>query len=154
MPCSDYRQKRYKPLAPASSRASACVSPSPRAPPEISTTLSTRLNSGRRLSDPSEPFSLLSDVFPEALGVGTGVPSVFEEDDICLATSKALNGCGLRGANTPHCWRRLRAKFEVIRKLEFMVIVLLEGGGRGCWWKRVGVWACLFMSEGGRREDD
>jgi hypothetical protein len=40
------------PIAPASNRASACTSPSPLAAPDTRTTLSTRLNSGRRFAVP------------------------------------------------------------------------------------------------------
>lgn len=40
------------PVAPASNNASACTSPRPRAAPDTRTTLSTRLNSGRRLVVP------------------------------------------------------------------------------------------------------
>ncbi len=40
------------PMAPASNKASACTNPNPLAAPETSTTLSTRLNSGRRFVVP------------------------------------------------------------------------------------------------------
>lgn len=40
------------PVAPASSKASACTNPKPLAAPDTSTTLSTRLNSGRRFVVP------------------------------------------------------------------------------------------------------
>ena len=60
------------PVAPASSSASACTSPRPRAAPDTITTLSMRLNSGRRF------------VVPRYVGV---VPS-------CNAALSASGGSG------------------------------------------------------------
>ena len=67
---------RYVPVAPASNSASACTKPNPLAAPDTRTTLSTRLNSGKRFVLPryvgAGPASPLERAAASASGGGGG----------------------------------------------------------------------------------
>jgi len=62
----------YVPVAPASSKASACVNPNPRAAPDTKITLSVRLNSGSPFVVPRKAVAV-SDLLSRG---GCGGPRV------------------------------------------------------------------------------
>jgi len=65
-------------MAPASSSASAWTRPSPRAAPETRTTLSARLNSGRRFGVAMKVDDVLEELsFWEIFGDDAGERAVF-----------------------------------------------------------------------------
>ena len=76
------------PVAPASNSASACTSPSPLAAPETRTTLSTRLNSGKRFVVPKYdgvlPLYSAADLASGGAG-GPGVCNLGSAENVRLA---------------------------------------------------------------------
>lgn len=87
-----------QPLAPASRRAPACVNPRPRAPPETSTTLSTRLNSGSPFCVPGASLALW--VFPGATGATRDDLKAEHEENGLMAVVLPRRS-GLRKTNFP-----------------------------------------------------
>lgn len=133
---------RNSPVAPASSSASACVSPNPLAAPETSTTLSTRLNSGNLLVVPRKvPGSTFSRTDESSWAGGPGgprpatlglLPRGGSERFDCESSRCDVNGRVQVMMDWGRLKRRERAARGSCRKAVFMAGFAEEsdGGGR------------------------
>jgi hypothetical protein len=109
-----WKWKDEVPIAPASSKASACTNPSPRAAPETSTTFPAKLNSDRRFVVPRN----------------VDVPPVFKASSSADGGDGALVplriGCVVVKVRTRDAWgnRKERAARGRIRRVVFILVEL------------------------------
>jgi hypothetical protein len=121
------------PIAPASKSASACTKPNPLAAPETSTTLSTKLNSGKRFVVPryvgAGPVSPWERASASASGGGGG--GLVAEGSQTRGVIENVRACENAGKDLGVCGLAARRQRDAARGRERRVVFILTTGSLG-----------------------